>query len=532
MGLSEGGPVNPERYLTLFSGQTTMRPAMPGQSSGGLPVEPAPAPRRFLFPALLVCFFFSGAAGLIDQVVWSKALGLIFGHTAYAVATVLAVFMAGLASGSAWIGQQSERWDRPIAVYGWLELGVAATAAISLAGLAGVRAAYVAAYPYAAGNGAILLALRFVGSALVLFLPTFLMGGTLPVLVRGLTRSAAELSARLSRLYWINTAGAVAGTFAAGFLFLPSVGLRRTLGIAVTLNLAAGVLALVLARKGPARASSDVLILPGKAEAPPASEPSRFFLICFAIVGATAMSYEIGWTRLLSTQLGSSTYAFTLMLGTFLAGIVLGSALYERWSRRYESGSMAFAVTQTLTALAALAFLVFFTRLIEVLPPILRATHESFRGLVLAQFVTSAVAMLPTAVVFGFNFPAVVVLIAGSRSASGTGAGAVVGRAYAWNTVGAIVGAIAAGFWLMPRLGSFHLLAATAGVNLALAAAISFASANRLSWKILAVAGNLLLLVAAAFVGFSDYFYDPAVASYNTVMYWNCLLYTSPSPRD
>ena len=99
--------------------------------------------------------------------------------------------------------------------------------------------------------------LRFVGSALVLFLPTFLMGGTLPVLVRGLTRNAAELGARLSRLYWINTAGAVAGTFAAGFLFLPSLGLRRTLGIAVALNLAAGALALFLAREEPAPTSSD-----------------------------------------------------------------------------------------------------------------------------------------------------------------------------------------------------------------------------------------------------------------------------------
>ncbi len=516
----------PRGYLTPFGGQTTMRPAMPGPSSGELRVEPAPAPRRFLFPALLVCFFFSGAAGLIDQVVWSKALGLIFGHTAYAVATVLAVFMAGLASGSAWIGGRSERWERPIALYGWLELGVAATAAISLAGLAGVRAAYVAAYPFAAGSGAILLTLRFVGSALVLFLPTFLMGGTLPVLVRGLTRNAAELGARLSRLYWINTAGAVAGTFAAGFLFLPWLGLRRTLLIAVALNLAAGALALILAREEPAPASSDDLTWPEKMEAPPASAPSRFFLICFALVGATAMSYEIGWTRLLSTQLGSSTYAFTLMLGTFLTGIVLGSALYERWSRRREPGSTTFAVTQTLTALAALAFLVFFARLIEVLPPILRATHESFRGLVLAQLVTSALAMLPTAVVFGFNFPAVVVLIAGPRPASGTGAGAAVGRAYAWNTLGAIVGAIAAGFWLMPRLGSFHLLAATAGVNLALATGISIASAPRQSWKILAVAGNLLLLIAAAFVGFSNYFYDPAVASYNTVMYWN--LYDRP----
>src|SRR5579864_2191659 len=100
-----------------------MRPVMPDQIPGELQVESATAPRPYLFPALLLCFFLSGAAGLMDQVVWSKALGLIFGHTAYAVATVLAVFMAGLASGSAWIGQRSERWDRPIALYGWLEVG-------------------------------------------------------------------------------------------------------------------------------------------------------------------------------------------------------------------------------------------------------------------------------------------------------------------------------------------------------------------------------------------------------------------------
>src|ERR1700686_5722833 len=93
--------------------------------------------RRFVLPGLLLCFFFSGAAGLIYQVAWSKELGLVFGHTAYAVATVLAVFMGGLASGSAWLGPWSERKGRPIAIYGWIELGVAATGAMSLAGLAG-----------------------------------------------------------------------------------------------------------------------------------------------------------------------------------------------------------------------------------------------------------------------------------------------------------------------------------------------------------------------------------------------------------
>src|ERR1700722_5132128 len=240
---------------------------------------PNASSHRSLVPSLLVCFFFSGAAGLIYQVVWSKALGLVFGHTAYAVATVLAVFMAGLASGSAWLGPWSERQDRPIAIYGWIEIGVAATGAISLAGLAGVRAAYVAAYPLAAGNGVVLLAIRFAGAALVLFLPTFLMGGTLPVLVSGLARSSAELGTRLSRLYWINTAGAVAGTFAAGFFLLPVLWLRRTLGIARTLNLFAGPVGLWLSR-GEAVSETHASGAPAEIESSLAPRPSSFLLIC------------------------------------------------------------------------------------------------------------------------------------------------------------------------------------------------------------------------------------------------------------
>jgi spermidine synthase len=508
--------------LTKPGGQTTMPPAMPDPSS-----------RRFARAGLLLCFFFSGAAGLIYQVAWSKALGLIFGHAAYAVATVLAVFMGGLAAGSAWLGQWSEHRDRPVALYGWIELGVAATGAVSLAGLGVVRAVYVAAYPYASGHGAALLALRFVGAAIVLLVPTFLMGGTLPVLVRGLARNSGELGTRLARLYWINTAGAVVGTFAAGFLFLPTLGLRQTLGVAVGLNLLAGALALRLSRHEPA-AMPAASAFAAKNEAAPSSLPSLFLCICFGIVGATAMAYEIGWTRLLSTQLGSSTYAFTLMLATFLTGIVLGSAIFERWNLRHEVSQMTFALTQTFTAMAAMAFLIFFPRLIEVLPPILRATHESFRGLVLAQFATSALAMLPAAVVFGFNFPTVTLLIAGRPSFPGSGNGPgvraplgarqnAVGRAYAWNTLGAIVGATATGFWLLPRLGSFHLLSATAAANLVLAAVLSAVSTPR---RLIAFAGNAVLLIAVAIIGFSNYFYDPAVVAFNTVMYWN--LYDRP----
>jgi spermidine synthase len=482
---------------------------------------PDKLPRRIVLGGLLACFFLSGAAGLIYQVAWGKALGLVFGHTAYALAAVLAVFMGGLAAGSAWLGRAGERSARPVSFYAWIEMGVAATGAISLAGLSGVRVAYLAVYPFAATHGALLLGLRLVGAALVLFLPTFLMGGTLPILVRGLTQSSAELGTQLAQLYWVNTAGAVAGTMVAGFVILPTLGLRLTVGIAVSLNLMAGVFALILSRRLPAviTGSSARTSAGTPAENPKHSSAgnSRFFLICFAMVGATAMAYEIGWTRLLATQLGSSTYAFTLMLATFLIGIVLGSALFGVWSRRYRVSQMAFALTQTFTAIASFLFLILFSRWIEVLPPILQASQGSFHGLVFAQFVACALAILPAAVVFGFNFPVVTMLTAGQPAPDSVNA-SIVGRAYAWNTLGAIIGAIATGFFLLPRLGSFHLLAATAFVNLALAALLSILDRPR---KIFAFAGNLVLLAAFAFIGFSNYAYDPAVAAFNTVMYWN-----------
>jgi len=264
----------------------------------------------FAFGGVLLCFFLSGTAGLIYQVVWGKALGLVFGHTAYALAAVLAVFMGGLAAGSFWIGRWCESRPEPLGSYAWLEFGIAASGALSLAGIGGVRLLYVFAFPHL--SGVALVVVRLLGAAIVLFVPTFLMGGTLPVLARGVARYSAELGGRFARLYGVNTAGAVAGTLAAGFLFLPALGMRATLFTAVALNVIAGALALRLSRSR--QISTDRAVTPPPVTKHETIESARddsvwqmrFLLICFAVVGATAMAYEIGWTRLLATQVGSS----------------------------------------------------------------------------------------------------------------------------------------------------------------------------------------------------------------------------------
>ncbi len=477
--------------------------------------------------ALLVCFFLSGAAGLIYEVAWTKSLGLFFGRTVYASATVLTVFMAGLAGGSAWLGRKSEQTKRPIALYGWIELGVAATSAVSLAGQAGVRWLYYSVYPLVSHSAASVLTLRFTGAALVLIVPSFLMGGTLPILLRGLTlyglKGSTQIGRRVSRLYWVNTLGAVAGAITAGFILLPALGLRLSVTFAVLLNACVGGVALRLSRHFEAVSGASS---PNETQtSPPAKRNIEFrkpaligFLFAaFGLVGGTAISYEIAWARLLATTLGSSTYAFTLMLATFLLGIALGSMLYERWSARHKPTLTTFARTQTFASVAVLLFLVFFRELPRVLPPILKVTHESFSGLVLGQLVAAGLAMLPATIVFGFNFPVVVALIAGSQNEDDH-PGQATGKAYAANTCGAIIAAVSTGFFLVPRLGSFRVVAVAAAMNLFLGVVLEWCSAP---CRYLAVLANLALMACVAGVGWSSLFYDRALASFGTVLYWN-----------
>jgi len=452
-------------------------------------------------------------------VAWSKSLGLIFGHTVYAISTVLAVFMAGLAAGSAYIGRWGQNHAKPITLYSQLELLVAAAGALSVAGLVAVRWFYLAIYPTFVGLQPFLLGLRFFGAALVLFIPTFLMGGTFPILVRGITQRSAELGIRVSLLYWVNTLGAVVGTLTAGFVLLPAVGLRITIASAAVVNLVASLIAFRVAKNADTTptATGSPAKPPSAAREEVLSSPI-FFLFLFAVVGGTAFAYEIAWTRLLATTIGSSTYAFTLMLGAFLLGSMIGSLLFQRYSARSQSVSLAtFSRTQTWTAVAALSSLILFAWITSLVPLVLRLTHQTFGGLVLAQFVTSALTVLPIAIVFGFNFPAVVILIA-RTGGDNSSESATVGKAYAANTLGAIVGSLLTGFFLVSWIGNFRVVAFTAAVNLLLAVVLELRSSRR---SILTLATNAICLLAAILVGASSFFYSKSLMSLSALLYGN-----------
>ena len=262
-------------------------------------VEPAASQPRWLHRVLYACFFLSGTAGLIYQISWMKALGLVFGRTTYAITAVLCAFMAGLALGSWLLGRYGEKVRHPLHLYGWLELGIALTGLASLGGLWLTRWAYTHAYESLAASPALLLGFRFLASFLILLLPTTLMGGTYPVVVKYLTRRREELGAFASRLYWLNTAGAITGGCLAGFVLLWHLGLVHTVLVAAELNLAAAGLVLLsslrLRRRGIAAPDQSVEV---QERAGPAG-PLMVLLVAGVSV-FSAMMFEIGWTRILA----------------------------------------------------------------------------------------------------------------------------------------------------------------------------------------------------------------------------------------
>jgi len=469
--------------------------------------------------SVYLCFFLSGAAALTYQVAWSKALGLIFGHTAYAIATVLAVFMAGLAAGSAVLTRWVRDPSHAIALYARIEILAGVTGAVSLAGLAAVNSLYTAAYPLLTGIPALLAVFRFLGTAIVLFVPTFLMGGTLPILLHAATRYHSELRKRIGRLYSVNTLGAVFGTLISGFILLPACGLRLTVAIAASINVIAGLIASQIRDEADRREQTSEPALPEMSarEAPRQTSP-RLLLLLFAVVGATAFAYEIAWTRLLSVEIGSSTYAFTLILSAFLAGTALGGAAFQRVFRNQRPVTLAtFSLSQTWIGITALVSLISFRWTPSLIPPLLRETHHSFGGFLLAQAVASTLAVVPVAVIFGFNFPAVLVLL-DALSSGHAGRPTVLGQAYAANTLGAIAGSVLTGFILVPRLGSFTVVASAAAVNLLLALLIGWSTVHQ---RILATAINFTALALAAFVGFSPVFQDESLLAFSAALYGN-----------
>jgi len=436
-----------------------------------------------------LCFLLSGAASLMDQVVWLRYLSVIFGNTTWAAATLLAVFMGGLGAGALLGGRLSHRMRRPLVGYALCELAVALLAVASPRLMTLIDAAYVVIYR-SWGNLPGLFALsRALLAAAFLLPPTLLMGATLPFVLAAAPR-AARAGRATALLYGFNTLGAVAGTALAGFGSIPTIGLRATLLAAATCNLVAALVAMGIGQMpSPAAAAATPDETP---ERDPAAGGRRWLLAIACAMGATSLAYEVLWTRILVFYFGSSVYAYSLMLLVVLLGIALGSLAAASWADRVGSPVRALAIVELALAAWVPVQIVLFGHLNGLL---LRAAEwlqpRTFGGVVVAQLLASLPLLLPPTLLMGLSFPLAVRALHWERARLG----ADVGGVYGWNTLGAVVGSLLAGFVLIPLLGTQDSLLAVAAANGLLALALA-RGRPVLRWA--AAAAPLALLGAAA----------------------------------
>jgi spermidine synthase len=379
-------------------------------------------------------------------------------------------------------------------LYGLLELGIGLAALAVPIAMEGATALYVEVFrgsvgqPQASGLSHALFYL--VCSAAILFIPTALMGATLPILARYAVRRESQIGSRVGLLYAINTLGAVGGTVGAGFALLPRLGLEATIWVGVAVNGLVFLAAALLARgAGPVEDLPVAVAGDPAAARDPAGRSGRWILPLVLASGAVSFSYEVLWTRLLGHLLGGSVYAFATMLASFLTGIAAGSALASPFATGPSRAALGFAWSQLGAAI--LSFGAFATA--GALPELFAAIAKHLEAPVFAQAAVAAVTLVPAALCIGATLPFAVRVLA-RREAD---AGPASARVIAWNTLGAVVGSIGTGFFLLPALGYSLVLTLGVVTNLALALAAGrprLRSWGRAGWAAAAAMLAVLLL--------------------------------------
>ena len=387
-------------------------------------------------------FFLSGAAGLIYEVAWTRMFAVVAGGTTRALTAVLVAYMAGLALGSflggRWVDRQVRR---PVLVYGLLEGGIGLMAILLPFFIPAVLPALKLGLALFRPDSFAFDFFRFLTSALVLVLPTTLMGATFPVLLRGLLSQRERFGLFAGLLYATNSLGAMTGALVSGFALIPAFGLRATVWSAAGVNLL--ILALVLGLPWVRELTAEPRLVeekPGAEDTGPGWQMA-VLLWGYGASGLCAMVYQVGWARVLALALSNSTYALGLILAAYIGGLALGGMVITPLADRLKQSWLWAAGLEVFIGLSALAVVPLFERVTAGMFTWSLSFYHRFGAYQAFRFATAFGLILAPTFAMGALFP-VVVKMAGMQK---RGVGEPAGQVYAANTVGAILGAFLAG---------------------------------------------------------------------------------------
>lgn len=419
------------------------------------------APRWLYF----VTFTVSGFSGLIYESIWSHYLKLFLGHAALAQSLVLIIFMGGMAAG-AWVASRySSRWKFPLLAYAIVEaiIGVMAMVFHKVFGSV-IDVFYLSILPNT-GVPIVGSMLKWSAAALLIFPQSVLLGMTFPLMSTGiLRRYPSTPGGSLAMLYFTNSIGAAVGVLASGFWLIGSVGLPGTIFTAGLLNIGLALAVYVMVKLDPAPEAPPLASSP--TQKTESREIGSLFLVAAFITGAASFIYEIGWIRMLSLVLGSTTHSFELMLSAFITGLAFGGLWIKRRIDSVGDPVRFSGRVQIFMGAAAMLTLPVYAMTFEWMEGLLHALRISETGFVLFSLGSHLIAlavMLPATFLAGMTLPLFTHVI--MKSGGGERA---IGRVYAANTFGAIIGVVFAINIGMPMMGMKNLIAFGAALDVIL----------------------------------------------------------------
>jgi spermidine synthase/MFS family permease len=444
-------------------------------------------------------FAVSGFSGLIYESIWSHYLKLFLGHAAYAQTLVLVIFMGGMAIGAWLAGRYSGRIGNLLLAYALIEavIGLLAVAFhplfTTITGLA-----YDSVIPNLPTPG-LAHGFKWTLAGLLILPQSILLGATFPMMSAGILRRfpAAPAGHTLAILYFSNSLGASLGVLFSGFVLIELVGLPGTILTAGLINLLLALAVWLLCREDAPLLAVSPPATPSQA----APRPSLLFpamLLAAGITGAASFLYEIGWLRMLSLVLGSSTHAFELMLSAFILGLALGGYWIRGRIDRYANPIKVLGIVQLLMGTLALTTLLSYGQWFEFMSFIMQALQKSEQGYVLFNLFSHAIAllvMLPATFCAGMTLP----LMTYYLFQRGYGERAI-GSVYAANTLGSIFGVAAGVQWIMPEFGVKQVITVGSGLDLLLGLALLWAARPALAagWRWAAALFAALALLPTA----------------------------------
>ncbi|GHT93165.1 hypothetical protein AGMMS49545_11950 [Betaproteobacteria bacterium] len=410
---------------------------------------------------LLTIFVLSGFAGLIYQSVWSQYLGLTLGHAAYAQTLVLSIFMGGMAVGAWFISRRTMGWKKLVKGYALVELLIGVVGLLFQSVFQTYTQVSQESILPLLDNATLAHAYQWITAALLILPQSLLLGATFPLLSAGYLRVSPQQDGEiLGGLYFTNSLGAALGALAATFLLLPALGLPGTVMTAGGLNIVVGVAAWLVSAwmqegKQPESAGQSRAASPVANHNPPQTEAirklSRIMLAATALSGATSFVYELGWVRMLNQALGSSIHSFELMLTAFILGLAFGGLWIRRRSRNISDPICYVGYAQVLMGVAALLSIPVFAQSFHWVGWMMEGLAKTDNGYTLFELGTAIISlsvMFPAAFFAGMTLPlfTMALLRAGADERA-------IGRIYAANTLGSILGVIIMVHVLIPVMG-------------------------------------------------------------------------------